>query len=338
MKDTPEDYNSGCNFVIYIIGLIWLGYYIWPIFILILLIYSIYRIIRNSKMKKYFNSKEFLKHKKSIYNTIQDYNEIAQYAKEIPNNNNFIPKEKDYSYLASFENTSTHNYKRDKNIPSNSENTYSTSLQIVRKASKEPIKYLCKYFKITPTQANIAQLQEIGQNISKIENTIDNLNQRQNQLENNFNPPKFISKYYRNKLFAQIGINRPQINIIYATYSFEYISAGGNSSQKTKIQFNSETIEAISQYLSDKITRNQTSAIQRSLMTNKLRNYIKKRDNFTCQNCSVSIAQQSLLLLEIDHIIPISKGGTSVEANLQTLCWKCNRKKSNKLLTEDTVY
>ncbi|WP_411815422.1 HNH endonuclease [Kurthia gibsonii] len=37
------------------------------------------------------------------------------------------------------------------------------------------------------------------------------------------------------------------------------------------------------------------------------------------------------LLLEIDHIIPISKGGMSSEDNLQTLCWKCNRSKGAKI-------
>jgi 5-methylcytosine-specific restriction endonuclease McrA len=35
--------------------------------------------------------------------------------------------------------------------------------------------------------------------------------------------------------------------------------------------------------------------------------------------------------LELDHIIPWSKGGTHDEANLQCLCKPCNRKKSNKL-------
>ncbi len=35
--------------------------------------------------------------------------------------------------------------------------------------------------------------------------------------------------------------------------------------------------------------------------------------------------------MEVDHIIPWSKGGTHDEANLQVLCMPCNRKKSNKL-------
>ena len=66
-------------------------------------------------------------------------------------------------------------------------------------------------------------------------------------------------------------------------------------------------------------------------MTNKLREFIKERDNFTCCNCGNSIHIEPNLLLEIDHIIPVSKGGYTVEENLQTLCWKCNRSKSNKI-------
>jgi len=69
-------------------------------------------------------------------------------------------------------------------------------------------------------------------------------------------------------------------------------------------------------------------------MTKKLREFIKKRDNYTCQTCGASIADQSLLLLEVDHIIPVSKGGLSTEDNLQTLCWKCNRTKSDKIIEQ----
>ena len=36
------------------------------------------------------------------------------------------------------------------------------------------------------------------------------------------------------------------------------------------------------------------------------------------------------LLLEVDHIVPVSKGGKTEADNLQTLCWRCNRSKSNK--------
>ena len=67
-------------------------------------------------------------------------------------------------------------------------------------------------------------------------------------------------------------------------------------------------------------------------MTKKLRDYIKNRDNFTCCNCGNSTFKEPNLLLEIDHIIPVAKGGLTEESNLQTLCWKCNRSKSDKIM------
>ena len=70
---------------------------------------------------------------------------------------------------------------------------------------------------------------------------------------------------------------------------------------------------------------------QRALMTNKLRQFIKKRDNFTCRFCGNSTHKEPNLLLEIDHIIPVAKGGLTEENNLQTLCWKCNRNNSDKI-------
>ena len=57
-----------------------------------------------------------------------------------------------------------------------------------------------------------------------------------------------------------------------------------------------------------------------------------ERDNYTCKSCGNSTHDEPNLLLEIDHIVPVSKGGYTTEENLQTLCWKCNRSKGNKLV------
>ena len=37
-----------------------------------------------------------------------------------------------------------------------------------------------------------------------------------------------------------------------------------------------------------------------------------------------------VMFLELDHIIPLSKGGTDNIENKQALCGKCNNKKSDK--------
>lgn len=285
--------------------------------------------------RRYFKSDVFLKYKEQLQETIDEYNEIASYANQIPSTTEFKPDEThlEHSDLAKFVNTSKHNYSRDKNKRAHlNDNVYATSLQVVKRASEEPIKYLCKYFNIGAKKENILKLQEIEDNISKIENAKVNLEERQKQLEENLNPPFYIKWFFKKRLLKEIGLEVPVINIEYAKYIFEYVSAGGNSSQKTVIELNIPTLEALSAYLVDKIKFKESVKGQRALMTNKLRTYIKERDSYTCQNCGVSTAEQSLLLLEVDHIIPVSKGGLSTEENLQTLCWKCNRSKSDKII------
>ena len=50
------------------------------------------------------------------------------------------------------------------------------------------------------------------------------------------------------------------------------------------------------------------------------------RDGGRCRDC------YSAVNLQINHIVPLSKGGSSEESNLQTLCRRCNRRKWKKLV------
>lgn len=61
----------------------------------------------------------------------------------------------------------------------------------------------------------------------------------------------------------------------------------------------------------------------------RLRFKVLKSDNFKCKKCGRSPANDTSTILEVDHILPWSKGGETVEGNLQTLCNKCNQGKSN---------
>ncbi len=56
---------------------------------------------------------------------------------------------------------------------------------------------------------------------------------------------------------------------------------------------------------------------------------IFKRDAFTCQYCGKRPPEA---LLEVDHIVAVSSGGTNDEGNLVTSCFECNRGKSNRSL------
>lgn len=56
----------------------------------------------------------------------------------------------------------------------------------------------------------------------------------------------------------------------------------------------------------------------------RLRHEVFKRDNYRCRECGATNKETTL---EIDHIVPVSKGGSNSLSNLQTLCKKCNRAK-----------
>jgi len=67
-----------------------------------------------------------------------------------------------------------------------------------------------------------------------------------------------------------------------------------------------------------KTTREEISIRKRFL--------VLKKDQFTCIMCGRSGIG---VKLEVDHKIPVSKGGTNSIDNLQTLCYECNRGKRN---------
>lgn len=66
-----------------------------------------------------------------------------------------------------------------------------------------------------------------------------------------------------------------------------------------------------------------------------LRNEILERNGFTCQCCGVGpgdsdpIRPERKARLQIDHIKPVTQGGTNEPDNLRVLCTACNQSKSN---------
>jgi len=60
----------------------------------------------------------------------------------------------------------------------------------------------------------------------------------------------------------------------------------------------------------------------------KMKMRIARRDNYTCQVCGKNLKDDEL---EFDHLIPISKGGSSEEHNIRLVCYNCNRRKSNRV-------
>jgi hypothetical protein len=61
---------------------------------------------------------------------------------------------------------------------------------------------------------------------------------------------------------------------------------------------------------------------------------VLKRDGFRCHYCGATACGAAL---EVDHVVPKSKGGTDDPANLITACYNCNRGKSNVRLDERQI-
>lgn len=68
----------------------------------------------------------------------------------------------------------------------------------------------------------------------------------------------------------------------------------------------------------------------RKPLSKKMRFDVFKRDGFQCQYCG---ATPPSVVLEVDHVHPVSKGGKNRVDNLLTSCFECNRGKAAGLLT-----
>ena len=70
-----------------------------------------------------------------------------------------------------------------------------------------------------------------------------------------------------------------------------------------------------------KIRRTQEQAYGSRAHWDNMRLSVKQRDNNRCRKCS------STEYLQVDHIVPVSKGGQTVMSNLWTLCDRCHSKR-----------
>lgn len=73
---------------------------------------------------------------------------------------------------------------------------------------------------------------------------------------------------------------------------------------------------------------------ERKMLSKNMRYRVFKRDNFTCQYCGRSAPE---VVLEVDHIVPLSKGGDNTLSNLVTSCRDCNRGKRDDSLKDDSL-
>ena len=283
----------------------------------------------------YFNSESFLEIKNNLAKNAENFNELNKHIEDLKKAYIDI-KSKNQCNAEYYDKNSSYDFKRPhiKDFVSD-KYVHHCSLSVCRNAEIEPFKYFCKYFNVKADEDTLSKFEDVFNQFSAAEEGMRLLKKEREDILASISDkvPFLIHKYSKNKLIKNLGFDDIKINdVFYPKYSFVYISAGGNSKMCTDIVFDTANLEEFIEYLADIVKFKKSVKGQRALMTSSLREEILERDDYTCQNCGISIKDEPNLLLEIDHIIPVSKGGMTTEDNLQTLCWRCNRSKSNKLI------
>lgn len=209
--------------------------------------------------------------------------------------------------------------------------TYNCSSSVVSNAQNNTIKYLIKYSNLKNDIHCIEQLDFCINFLESLHIFRQGMKQLCTAIKSQL--PIFVSIFASDDKipFIVCDIDTEINRIKRPTFYFSYVSPAGRSSRTFKIKITSSLLKEIQAKLAAKINKTGHTKVQRNAMTNDLREAIKKRDNYTCCICGNSVFNEPNLLLEVDHIIPISKGGKTEACNLQTLCWRCNRAKSNSI-------
>lgn len=286
----------------------------------------------NNQILEYYKSPDFLKIKETceaLMSTQRDFNEyIKEKVESISKlfGTRVVRSETvngdEYNYIRPYKKTVT---------PFTAE----VSATVFASAENSPLEYIVKNFypnkKDYPEQIRkLYQLVEELETLKDAKQIIENYKADYQQYLGDV--PDYIMKNDEAGFYSRLGFANIDESVLNVEYKFSYTSKGGLAQRAFTVPMTEDTIAELIKVLESKLTASAFAKEQRTLMTKKLRESIKNRDNFTCCICGNSTHAEPNLLLEIDHIIPVSKGGRTTEDNLQTLCWKCNRSKSDKIL------
>lgn len=289
-------------------------------------------VSKNQRILQYYESPSFFKIKETcevLMSTQREFNEyinekvqsISQlFGTRVVRNETITDDE--YEYIRPYKKTIT---------PFTAE----VSAAVFASAENNPLEYVVKNFypnkKQYPEQIQKLQfLLEELETLKEAKQIIENYKLEYQQYLGDV--PDYIMEEDEDGFYTRLGFANISEDVLTVEYKFSYTSGGGFAQRSFTVPMTEETIVELINVLESKLTASAFAKEQRTLMTKKLREFIKERDNHTCCSCGNSTYVEPNLLLEIDHIIPVSKGGLTEESNLQTLCWKCNRSKSDKIV------
>jgi len=88
-------------------------------------------------------------------------------------------------------------------------------------------------------------------------------------------------------------------------------------------------LDTLSEFIERRTPRAALQLVfERRPISDRVRAAVLVRDGGRCRVCG------GARNLEVDHLVPVSKGGASEEINLQTLCRRCNRRKWKQLVPQ----
>ena len=306
--------------------------------IIVFIIVAIYAIVRGGYrlfLSIYFSSKKFARLKAAIEDNIQDCNNLNLHIEELKHSYNKHYRHQLDAGVSTFVDKSSWDYQRTElSKYTEANNTYNCSRQVCASARAQPFKYICKYFNIICNEESLEFYEDLTNQFAAVEQGKESYIAERDALMASIQTevPSLIMRFSKQRLYDELGIQPFKFyDQYYPSYKFLYISSGGNSSLECVVDFDVPTLEKFTRYIVSAIEKKKSIIYQRQLMTTSLREQIKQRDGYKCVCCGTSLKEEPHSLLEIDHIIPVSKGGKTVPENLQTLCWRCNRSKSNKI-------
>lgn len=286
----------------------------------------------NQRILEYYDSPDFSKIKETCEALMSSQREFNEYINEKVQSisqlfgtrvvRNETVNDDEYNYIRPYKKTIT---------PFTAE----VSATVFSSAENNPMEYIAKCFypnkNLYPEQIQkLYRLVEELETLRDAKQIIENYKIEYQQYLGDV--PDFIMENDEAGFYSRLGFATIDESVLTVEYKFSYTSNGGMAQRSFTVPMTEETIAELIKVLESKLTASAFAKEQRTLMTKKLREFIKNRDNFTCCTCGNSTHVEPNLLLEIDHIIPVAKGGRTVEDNLQTLCWKCNRAKSDKIV------
>ena len=289
-------------------------------------------VASNQRILDYYASPDFQKIKETCEVLMSSQREFNEYINEKVHSiselfgtrvvRNETVNEDEYNYIRPYKKTIT---------PFTAE----VSATVFASAENNPLDYIVKNFypnkSAYPDQIQkLYHLVEELQTLREAKQIIENYKADYQQYLGDV--PAYVMENDEAGFYSRLGFANIDESVLTVEYKFAYTSGGGMAQRSFTVPMTEETIAELIKTLESKLTASAFAKEQRTMMTKKLREAIKTRDDFTCCNCGNSTHKEPNLLLEIDHIIPVSKGGRTEETNLQTLCWKCNRTKSNKIL------